>query len=57
VVSLTDRSNVETVLVAGRVREWRGGLQGADRDGLRRRIEASRDQIVQAAGVERRLFG
>ena len=57
VVSLMDRSNVETVLVAGRVRKWRGVLQEADLDRLRQRIEASRDHVFHAAGVERRLFG
>ena len=35
VVSLMDRSNVETVLVAGRVRSWRGVLQEADLHHLR----------------------
>ena len=57
VVSLMDRSNVETVLVAGRVRKWRGVLQEADLGRLRRRIGASRDHVFHAAGVERQLFG
>lgn len=56
VVSLMDRSNVETVLVAGTVRKWRGALLDVDLGRLRREIEASRDYLFEAAGVERRLF-
>ncbi len=34
VVTLMDRSNVETVIVAGKVRKWRGRLTDFDRPGL-----------------------
>jgi len=56
VVTLMDRSNVATVLVAGRVRKWRGRLLDADLPKLRRELEASRDRIFEAAGIARDLF-
>jgi cytosine/adenosine deaminase-related metal-dependent hydrolase len=57
VVSLMERSNVETVLVAGKVRKWKGKLVGVNVDRLRREIEASRDYLFTAAGIPQDLFG
>jgi 5-methylthioadenosine/S-adenosylhomocysteine deaminase len=56
VVSLMDRGNVETVLVAGQVRKWKGRLLGVDLPRLRRQLEASRDYVFGAAGVAQDLF-
>jgi 5-methylthioadenosine/S-adenosylhomocysteine deaminase len=56
VVTLMERSNVEAVMVAGRFRKWGGRLLDADVDGLRSRLEASRDHLFEAADIERRLF-
>ena len=56
VVSLMDRTNVETVIVAGKVRKWKGQLLDVDLDRLRRQLEASRDYIFSAAGVPQDLF-
>ena len=56
VVSLMDRTNVETVIVAGKVRKWKGQLQDVNLDKLRSQLEASRDSIFQAAGVPQDLF-
>jgi cytosine/adenosine deaminase-related metal-dependent hydrolase len=56
VVTLMDRGNVATVLVAGRLRKWCGRLLGADLPKLRRELEASRDYLFEAAGVDRDLF-
>jgi cytosine/adenosine deaminase-related metal-dependent hydrolase len=56
VVSLMDRTNVETVIVAGRIRKWKGRLLDADLPRLRRRLEASRDRLFAAAGVPQDLF-
>jgi len=53
VVSLMDRTNVETVIVAGKVRKWKGQLldnvTGAPMNltGLRTQLEASRDYLFQ----------
>jgi 5-methylthioadenosine/S-adenosylhomocysteine deaminase len=49
VVSLMDRTNVETVIVAGKVRKWKGQLLDVDLPRLRRRLENSRDRIFDAA--------
>ena len=56
VVSLMDRSNVETVIVAGKVRKWKGRLLDANLGRLRRELEASRDYLFSAAGVAQDLF-
>ena len=56
VVSLMDRSNVETVIVAGKVRKWRGQLLDVDLRRLGRQLAASRDFIFSAAGIPQDLF-
>ena len=48
VVSLMERTNVETVIVAGKVRKWKGQLLDVDLQQLRRELEASRDYIFAA---------
>jgi len=56
VVTLMERSNVETVIVAGRVRKWKGRLLNANLAKLRTDLEASRDYLFKAAGVPQDLF-
>ncbi len=56
VVSLMDRSNVETVIVAGKVRKWKGKLLDVDLNNLRRQLENSRDDIFAAAKVPQNLY-
>ena len=56
VVSLMDTSNVETVIVAGKVRKWKGALLDVDLGQLRRQLEASRDHIFAAAGIPQGVF-
>jgi cytosine/adenosine deaminase-related metal-dependent hydrolase len=56
VVSLMERSNVETVIVAGKVRKWKGKLRDANLPRLRRELEASRDYLFSAAGIPQNLF-
>jgi 5-methylthioadenosine/S-adenosylhomocysteine deaminase len=56
VVSLMERSNVETVIVAGKVRKWKGRLLEMDLAGLRTQLENSRDYIFSAAGVPKNVF-
>src|SRR6266853_1583032 len=57
VVSLMDRTNVETVIVAGKVRKWKGKLLDVDLPNLRRQLENSRDFIFATAKVPQNLFG
>jgi 5-methylthioadenosine/S-adenosylhomocysteine deaminase len=49
VVSLMDRTNVETVIVAGKVRKWKGRLLDVNLDNLRRQLENSRDYVFAQA--------
>lgn len=56
VVSLMERSNVETVIVAGKVRKWKGRLLDVNLRKLREELEDSRDYLFSAAGVPQNLF-
>jgi cytosine/adenosine deaminase-related metal-dependent hydrolase len=56
VVSLMDRTNVETVIVAGKVRKWRGQLLDVNLRRLLQQIEASRDYLFHAADIPQNLF-
>ena len=56
VVSLMDRTNVETVIVAGKIRKWKGQLLDFDVQHLRQQLEASRDYLFAAAGIPQNLF-
>ncbi|MBL8346508.1 MAG: amidohydrolase family protein [Rubrivivax sp.] len=56
VVSLMERSNVETVIVAGKVRKWKGRLLDVNLGRLRRELESSRDHLFASAGIPRDLF-
>ena len=56
VVSLMDRSNVETVIVAGQIKKWKGKLQGVNVNKLLNDLENSRDRVFAAANVKQDLF-
>jgi 5-methylthioadenosine/S-adenosylhomocysteine deaminase len=56
VVSLMDRTNVETVIVAGKVRKWKGQLLDVDLPHLRQQLETSRDYVFAKAGIPQDLF-
>ena len=56
VVSLMERSNVETVMVAGKIRKWKGQMVDVDLGRLRRQLEESRDVIFARAGIQKDLF-
>jgi cytosine/adenosine deaminase-related metal-dependent hydrolase len=56
VVSLMERSNVETVMVAGKIRKWKGRMLDVNLPRLRRELEDSRDHVFAAAGIRRDLF-
>jgi 5-methylthioadenosine/S-adenosylhomocysteine deaminase len=57
VVSLMDRTNVETVIVAGKIRKWKGKLLDVNLNKLRNDLENSRDYVFGKAGIEVKLFG
>lgn len=56
VVTLMERSNVATVICAGQVRKWQGKMLGHDIAKLRAELEASRDYLLDKAGVPLDLF-
>jgi 5-methylthioadenosine/S-adenosylhomocysteine deaminase len=56
VVQMMDRSNVETVIVAGKVRKWKGRLLDVDLDRLRDQVADTRDFLYQRAGVTQNVF-
>jgi 5-methylthioadenosine/S-adenosylhomocysteine deaminase len=57
VVTLMDTSNVDTVLIAGKLMKRGGKLVGVDLNKIRARVEASRDAVLARAGYPRNLFG
>ncbi len=57
VVSLMDRTNVETVIVGGKIRKWKGQLLDVDLRKLSRELENSRDYVFAKADIEQNLFG
>jgi len=56
VVTLLERSNVDTVIMAGKVRKWQGRLLDVDMPRLRAALEASREYLFKAADVKPDLF-
>jgi len=56
VVTMMERTNVETVIVAGKIRKWNGQLLDVDLERLRTRLAATRDFLYSAAGVPQNPF-
>ena len=44
------------MIVAGKVRKWKGQLQDVNLSRLRRELEASRDYLFATAGIAQDLF-
>ena len=57
VVTLMDTSNVEHVLIAGKVAKWQGKLVGVDLSRLQREIEKSRDALLARTNQTGNFFG
>lgn len=57
VVTLMDTSNVDAVIIAGRVMKWQGALVGVDLGRIRRMTDAARDRLLARANYPRNLFG
>jgi len=49
--------NVEAVLIAGKVRKWRGNLVGVDLPRVRRLVQDSRDGVMRRANNQVSLLG
>jgi cytosine/adenosine deaminase-related metal-dependent hydrolase len=56
VVQAVDRSDVDTVMVAGQVRKRNGKLVNVDLAKLRTDVDASRDYLLQVSGLPADLF-
>ncbi len=50
VVSYAHAGNVDTVLIAGEIRKWRGQLVGHDLAKIRERVRQSRDDLFARRG-------
>jgi 5-methylthioadenosine/S-adenosylhomocysteine deaminase len=57
VVNLMNPMNVETVLIAGKIRKWRGALVGVDVPRVLRLVEEARSGVIARAGFKTNLFG
>jgi 5-methylthioadenosine/S-adenosylhomocysteine deaminase len=57
VVNVMNPGHVDTVLIAGKVRKWRGALVGVDAPRVLRLVEEARDAVVRRAGFRLELLG
>jgi 5-methylthioadenosine/S-adenosylhomocysteine deaminase len=57
IVQAVERSDVDTVMVAGRLRKRSGKLIGVDLGKLTAEVIASRDHLLEASGYPTNLFG
>jgi 5-methylthioadenosine/S-adenosylhomocysteine deaminase len=57
IVQAVERSDIDTVMVAGRLRKRHGKLLGVDTDKLAAEVLASRDYLLEASGYRTNLFG
>jgi 5-methylthioadenosine/S-adenosylhomocysteine deaminase len=56
IVQAVERSDVDTVMVAGRIRKRAGKLVGVDLAKLRTEVDASRDYLLEVSGHRPNLF-
>lgn len=56
VVHATERSNIDTVLIGGRIVKQNGKISGVDSERLRAAIDESRTHLFAAAGYEPDIF-
>jgi cytosine/adenosine deaminase-related metal-dependent hydrolase len=56
IVQAIERSDIETVMVAGEVRKHAGKLVGVDLAKLRADVSAARDYLLEASGYRPNLF-
>ena len=57
VTNLINPSHVETVLIGGKVKKWRGSLVGVDVPRVMRMAEEARDALLRRAGFPMNLLG
>jgi len=57
VVNQMNPGDVDTVIIAGKVRKWRGSLVGVDLARVRRLAQEARDAVMRRAGFAVSMFG
>jgi 5-methylthioadenosine/S-adenosylhomocysteine deaminase len=57
VVNMMNPSHIETVLIAGKIKKWRGNLVGVDLPRVRRLVQESRDAVMRRANYQVNLLG
>jgi len=57
VVNVMNPGHVETVLIAGKVKKWRGQLVGVDAARVLRLVQEARDAVVRRSGFTLNLLG
>jgi predicted membrane-bound spermidine synthase len=57
VVNLMNPSNVDTVLIAGKLKKWRGNLVGVNVPRVLRLVQDARDAVMRRAGFQMSLLG
>jgi 5-methylthioadenosine/S-adenosylhomocysteine deaminase len=57
VVNQMSPGNVDTVLIAGKVKKWRGNLVGVDVPRVLRMVQEARDAVMRRAGFAVNLLG
>jgi hypothetical protein len=57
VVNLMNPGDVDSVLIAGKVRKWRGNLVGIDVPHLMHMAEEARDAVTRRAGFSVNFLG
>ena len=57
VVNLMNPAHVEAVLIAGKVKKWRGNLVGVDEARVRQLVQEARDAVVRRAGFQLNVLG
>jgi cytosine/adenosine deaminase-related metal-dependent hydrolase len=56
VVQAAERSNIDTVIIGGRVRKYRGKVVGLDMKRLKTVVEESRGHLFKAVGYQPDIF-
>lgn len=57
VVNMMNAGNVETVIIAGKVKKWRGSLVGVNAARVQRLAQEARDAVMRRAGFAVNMFG
>src|SRR5579883_2475603 len=57
VVNMMNPGHVDTVIIAGKIRKWRGALVGIDLSRVQRRVQKARDAVMRRVGFAVGEFG